>query len=94
MDGGDHNESIFSWETRGKGSAFLRVLYGQRSVVLTAAASAAPGNLFENLFFPQTSGVRNSRGGTHILTSSSGDSDVCQSLNTTNLPQRIIGRIQ
>lgn len=64
------------------------------SVVLRPAASAAPGNLFENLFFPQTSGVRNSRGGTHILTSSSGDSDVCQSLNTTNLPQRIIGRIQ
>lgn len=65
------------------------------SVVLRPAASATPGNLFEkSQFFPQTSGVRNSRGGTHILTSSSGDSDVCQSLNTTSLPQRIIGRIQ
>lgn len=27
---GNHNESFFSWETRGKGSAFLRALYGQR----------------------------------------------------------------
>ena len=56
MDGGDHNESIFSWETRGKGSAFLRVLYGQRSVVLTAAASAAPGNWMKMLlgFYPNS----------------------------------------
>ena len=48
---GNHNESFFSWETRGKGSAFLRVLYGQRfsDVVLTAAASTAPGNWMKML---------------------------------------------